>query len=104
MKRPDDVVDAVLIDGDSRMAALNDQLDDIGDLALDARINGVGSRHHDLSGDGVPEGEDALDHLPFVFGDQPSLLSLINQLLDFFFNILGVLEPASRRKHILSQC
>ena len=92
MNRADDVINALLIDRNAGMATLDDELHDIGNARFRTGEHGIGSRHHDLTGNGIPEREDALDHLPFVFRNQPLLLPFIDQLLNFFFDILGVIH------------
>ncbi len=61
-------------------------------LVVSTGENGIGSRHHDLTRNRVPKREDALDHLPFIFGNQSLLLTLVDQLLDFFFDVFGFLD------------
>jgi len=80
------------------MTTLNDELDDIGESSFSIGKDGIGSRHHDLPGNGIPERKDTLNHFPFIFRDQPLLFSFINQLLYLFFDILVVFHLGKAAK------
>ena len=85
VEHADDVIDGVGVDGNARLAALDDDLHGVveGGVGLDG--DHVDARHHDLADGGVGELEDVVDHLALVFFEHALLLADLDQQAQLVF-------------------
>ncbi len=67
------------------MAAFDDRFQDLRERRIGGAADHVRARHHALAHDRLGELEDGVQHLPLFFPDDPVLLRLLDDLLEFFF-------------------
>jgi len=97
----DDVVDALLVDRDARVAGVDDQPDDVCDGVGGLRGDDVDSRNHHLAYRLVGHLEDAVDHLPLLLLDDPLLLTDVEEEFQLLFSHERAAHatPPGRRAH-----
>ena len=94
----DDVVDALAVDGQTRVPAAGRDLGDLRSRRIHRQRHHLGARHHDLSRGQIGEREDAVQHLLLFFLEHPGFLRGRHQHLQLFFRVhqrvaAGRLEP-----------
>ena len=78
-----DVVDVALKDREAGMAALRHQGDDLLQRGLVLHPHHLQAGHHDFPNESISEFKDTLDQFAFLPGDEPLLLTRVDDVLDF---------------------
>ena len=66
------------------MAGVDNQRQEITQGRICGAADHVGSRHHDLTDNGITELKNRLQHIPFRLVEDPLLFRAVDRLLQFF--------------------
>ena len=84
MQDAGNLIDVFIVDGDSGVTALRDQLDGVTKGCVDRGGGDFRPRYHDGMGFGLLQVEDTVDHIRFLIGYEAFGLTLIHEVMDLF--------------------
>ena len=84
------LVDIIIMDGNSCMTAVADQLDYLTQRGIYWRCRNLCARNHNGVGPDLFQVQHAINHVGFFIADKAFGLSFINKVMDFFRKVVAV--------------